>query len=421
MRRELRWTLVIGAVLFGCGLTLTALPAGAQAAEKDCVACHQKTTPGIVAQFQAGPEGHRDEGCQACHGEAHWKGAEDAALAAVPTPDTCATCHEEQVAQYKGGKHALAWAAMEAMPMFAHQPFARTPKDDLKACSGCHKVGLRSPEKKADVRYGTGACDSCHTRHTFSVKEAKDPRACMTCHMGFDHPQWEMWSTSKHGAIWQMEGDTGRAPTCQDCHMQDGHHGVMTGWGFLAVRLPLPEDPQWKADRITILQGLGVLDAAGNPTPRIEAVKAAKVARLTEEDFQAQRTKMLDTCSQCHARSYAETHLRLGDQTIQDADRLMAEAIRVVSGLYADGVLQKPEGWTFAPDLLQFYESPTAIEQELWTMFLEYRMRAFQGAFHMNPDYMHWYGWAEMKRALAEIKEEAHRLRVEKGHAGTSL
>lgn len=35
-------------------------------------------------------------------------------------------------------------------------------------------------------------------------------------------------------------------------------------------------------------------------------------------------------------------------------------------------------------------------------MFMEYRMRAFQGAFHFNPDYMHWYGWAPYKGVVAE-------------------
>jgi hydroxylamine dehydrogenase len=44
------------------------------------------------------------------------------------------------------------------------------------------------------------------------------------------------------------------------------------------------------------------------------------------------------------------------------------------------------------------------IEQALFKMFLEYRMRTFQGAFHANPDYTFWYGWAEMKAALTEIK-----------------
>ena len=40
-------------------------------------------------------------------------------------------------------------------------------------------------------------------------------------------------------------------------------------------------------------------------------------------------------------------------------------------------------------------------------MFMEYRMRAFQGAFHFNPDYMHWYGWAPLKESLQKIKDEA--------------
>lgn len=42
-------------------------------------------------------------------------------------------------------------------------------------------------------------------------------------------------------------------------------------------------------------------------------------------------------------------------------------------------------------------------------------MRSYQGAFHMNPDYQHWYGWAEMKRDLAEIRAEAKALRAEHG------
>jgi len=59
--------------------------------------------------------------------------------------------------------------------------------------------------------------------------------------MGFDHSQWEMWSTSKHGIRHQMKVDgilppTASAPTCQTCHMPEGNHDVHTAWGFLAVR-----------------------------------------------------------------------------------------------------------------------------------------------------------------------------------------
>jgi len=38
-------------------------------------------------------------------------------------------------------------------------------------------------------------------------------------------------------------------------------------------------------------------------------------------------------------------------------------------------------------------------------MFMDYRMKTFQGAFHINPDYTTWYGYAKMRQALAEIKE----------------
>lgn len=94
---------------------------------------------------------------------------------------------------FKKGKHALAWAATEAIPTIHYQPMVRT--EGMKGCGGCHKIGLKSPEQVADlaksgVRFGNASCNSCHTRHTFSVEEAKSPQACKTCHMGFDHPQW---------------------------------------------------------------------------------------------------------------------------------------------------------------------------------------------------------------------------------------
>jgi hydroxylamine dehydrogenase len=54
-------------------------------------------------------------------------------------------------------------------------------------------------------------------------------------------------------------------------------------------------------------------------------------------------------------------------------------------------------------------------EQELYVMFLEYRMRTFEGAFHMNePRLMHWYGWTPMKETLQKINDEAEKLRAEK-------
>jgi hypothetical protein len=309
---------------------------------------------------------------------------------------------------------------MEAMPTTHWQPMELT--EGVKGCGGCHKIGVKSQEqldalKASGSGFGIASCDSCHTRHTFSVKEASQPEACKTCHMGFDHPQWEMYSSSKHGVRHELKKsgalpETAAAPTCQTCHMQDGNHGVKTAWGFLAVRLPMPEDEQWTQDRVTILQALGVLDPKGNPTARLEVVKAADVARLTQEDWQEQRDKMLEACDQCHSINFAKAELEKGDQMIKAADRLMAEAIRVIVDLYQDEILVQPESYAYPfPDLLTFHDAPTSIEQKLFVMYLEHRMRTFQGTFHASPDYALWYGWSEMQRDLTEIKEMAQELR----------
>jgi len=235
--------------------------------------------------------------------------------------------------------------------------------------------------------------------------------------MGFDHPQWEMYSSSKHGVRSDLRQHTklleeAAGPTCQDCHQPDGNHEVRTPWGFLAVRLPLPEDDeQWKADQITILEGLGVLDADGT-TDRYDVVEAADVARLTQEAFDAERAKLLAVCSDCHSEKFALAEMEKGDETIREIDHLMAEAIRIVTAAYDQGRLEKDPDGQYFPDLLAFHDAPTVIEQRLFVMHLEHRMRAFQGVFHNNPDYSLWYGWSEMVRDLTAIKEMAADLGV---------
>lgn len=101
-----------------------------------------------------------------------------------------------------------------------------------------------------------------------------------------------------------------------------------------------------------------------------------------------------------------------GDQVIKADDHLMAEGIRTVAGLYKDGLLKKPDSYADPfPDLLFFHDAPTPIEQKLFVMFLEHRMRTFQGTFHANPDFALWYGWSEMQRDLTEIKHMAEEMR----------
>ncbi len=386
---------------------------------QNCIECHYKITPKIISDWEISKHRENQVDCSTCHGTEH-KTMTDYSKVETPTPETCKTCHEEKVNQYMKGKHALAWPAMNAMPTAHMQPMAMM--EGQKGCGGCHKIGVKSDEevkrlKAAGSVFGHASCDACHTRHTFSVKEAQQPQACQTCHSGFDHPQWEMYSGSKHGVRYLLKQNnvlppSTAAPTCQTCHMSQGNHEVRTAWGFLAVRLPMPEDKQWAQDRATILQALGVLDMKGNPTKFVDVVKAADVARLTQEAWQAERDKMTKICSDCHSDNFAKGELQKGDDIIRHADRLMAEAITTVANLYKDKIIKQPKNYPVAfPQLFTFHDAPTAIEQKLFVMFLEHRNRTFQGTFHANPDYAFWYGWSEMQRDLTYIKEKAEELR----------
>lgn len=215
------------------------------------------------------------------------------------------------------------------------------------------------PRQRAHHRRGFGlaSCDACHTRHTFSIAEARSPQACQTCHMGFDHPQWT-------------------------------------------------------ADRVAIRQALGVLDPAGKPTARLDVVKADDVARLDQASWQKERDGMLATCGGCHSAAYAKEQLAKSVDMIRQADHLMARGIQTVAALCQDGLLPGPKTYAAAfPDLLTFHDAPMVIEQKLFVRFLEHRMRAFQGSFHASDDYAMWYGWSELQRDLTEIKELAADLR----------
>jgi len=401
----------------------------ASASEDACIACHEKISPGQVADWRASTHSQEEVSCAECHGNAH-EGAEDPHKAYLPDENVCAECHAEQFEQFSMGKHNFGWTSMLALPVTHVEP------DELieggRGCGGCHNMGIKTDAQKEDqrakgYRYQNNSCDECHTRHVFSRKEALNPRACQQCHMGFDHPQWEMWSSSKHGSRY-LTGEAGDlpegavAPKCQTCHMADGNHENRTAWGFLGVRLPFPEDPQWKADRITILKALGVLNpVTGEPTKRIEAVKACDLARLTEEAWRQERDKMLKICTRCHSGSYVQEQLAMGDAMMQKADRLMAEAIEIVAGLYQDGIIEKPEGYPFAyPDFLYFMRTGggdtnrlSHIDQLLLRMYLKHRMRTFQAFFHVNPDYAYWYGWAMMVKDLGAIRELATTMRAQ--------
>ncbi len=412
------------------------LPGTTLAKENKCISCHKKVSPGQVKDWSVSAHAKNDVTCNVCHGDAHTS-AKDVAKVVLPDEHKCAECHEEQFNSFKKGKHQFGWTSLNALPVTHLEP------DELmeggKGCGGCHNMGIKTEAQKKEqhekgYRYQNNSCDECHTRHTFSKKEALNPRACQQCHMGYDHPQWEMWSSSKHGARYfaKQAGDLpkdAQAPTCQFCHLQDGTHENRTAWGFLGVRLPI-QDKEWADAQVVLLKALGVLNPeTGQPTARLEAVKAVQLARLDQKSWEAEREKMIKRCTTCHSEKYARTQLEMGDEMMKKTTIMLAEAINIVADLYKDGILKKRPGQPFAyPDFLYFMRTDYAsassdsykgmsknmshIEQVLFEMYMKHRMRAYQGFFHANPDYAYWYGWAMMTKDLGEIKDLAEQMRA---------
>lgn len=119
-------------------------------------------------------------------------------------------------------------------------------------------------------------------------------------------------------------------------------------------------------------------------------------------------------CQQCHSANFAKENLKNADLMIKASDKIFAEAINIVADLYRDGTIkQETNQATFPyPDLLTFYEVKTSIEESLYEMFMDFRMKTYQATFHQMPDYTTWYGYAKMKETLVEMKDMASQMRL---------
>ena len=144
------------------------LPANARAAE--CLECHIALSADSVADWRQSRHSEAGVGCADCHGSDHSTTA-DSDKARMPVPATCGQCHEDRVDEYSRGKHAFAWAALQAMPTTHAMPMVLA--DGMKGCGGCHKIGLKDEDeilrlKEGGSGFGFASCDSCHTRRSRS-------------------------------------------------------------------------------------------------------------------------------------------------------------------------------------------------------------------------------------------------------------
>ena len=419
------------------------LPHGVQTADS-CIDCHAKYEPIIVEQFKSSAMGQTGKqnprvdypldhiSCGNCHGFDH-----DAIMAdkgRVPEA-MCGTCHAQIYKEavldtghsYGPGPMNIGanWERNIAVPNYKEMP----RKVMEMGCDVCHSQAGATDDKywsEKEHKYIDGSslpfrngCIACHTRHSFSLVEARKPEACHTCHMGPDHPNYEAYEASKHGSIYGARGanwDFGapmtetklEAPTCAYCHMMIVHDD--------GTRVSSHNMTQ------KIIWGMGTQAAGG------------EIEDLTRRpENQAKRREMIKVCMTCHSEDRAREYLSAADAHKLEGDALVLEARDILSGLYKDkliepahakrsaGLLPGPHftaleipGGVAAHWPAGLYYDVSPIELEYFDMFFFSNLKSYKGAFHMAPDYAWWYGYAESLGHLARIRDDAERLRAER-------
>ena len=238
----------------------------------ECVTCHMEDTPGIVEQFGHSSMAAADVICRDCHEVSEgYPGSvahEGTYVLQRPTTAMCAACHETEAEQFIQSRHALPsyvavfgntdlsadmQAQFESIPEGGYAPdksrnaIAALEGDQMTpfTCEGCHNIG------RPAVDGSVGQCFDCHLRHTFSLEQVRKPETCNACHIGPDHPQWEIYQESPHGiaymtigADWEWEAEPGTlgveefpAPTCATCHI--------SGFGTVATSHDVGERLTW--------------------------------------------------------------------------------------------------------------------------------------------------------------------------------
>ncbi|HYL55596.1 MAG TPA: multiheme c-type cytochrome [Gemmatimonadales bacterium] len=421
---------------------LTNLPHGSLD-PKSCAPCHAKLEPTIVRQFEASAMGRpgmqdsrviypiRQITCADCHGRDH-----DAIMASkgrVPEV-VCGGCHAQiykehvlDVGHSYGpgpGNLGVNWERNIGVPHYKEMP----RKVMEMGCDACHAQAGASDQKYwsdslhryvdlSSLVYRNG-CIACHTRHSFSLEEARKPEACYTCHMGPDHPNYESYMASKHGSIYVARGKswdwaqfldqaTYDTPTCAYCHMVYVSDGGVRSVSHNMTR--------------KIIWGMGVQAASG-------ALKDLASA----PEGQAKRKEMIKVCMTCHSEDKARGYLESADAHKLAGDALVTDARGILAGLYHDGLIRPSHAATSAGLLpgprftalelpgsvaqhspTSLYYDVTPIEREYFDMFFFSALKSYKGAFHMSPDYAWWYGYADELGHLATIRDDAERLRSE--------
>ncbi len=358
----------------------------------DCVTCHREKSPGIVSQFSHSAMAAAKVTCRDCHEvEADYPGAalhEGSYILAAPTTAKCQKCHEDEVAQFYQSRHSLpAYVAVAGsknlsqtlLAMYQAVPegsfTADKPRNAIAvlegdavmpfACENCHSVGLPAADDSV------GRCQKCHLRHEFSLAQARKPETCNNCHIGPDHPQWEIYQESPHGILyatrgadWNWDAPAGNltvadfpAPTCAVCHM--------SGFG-----------------------GTGTTHDVGD---RLSWFLFASIS-TQRPGWQDNRARMQSVCSECHNETFVQNLFTTADAATQQVNTWVQASNDLVAPLQKQNLIKtadynEPIDFTYY-DLWHFYGRTTKF-----------------GAWMQGADYSQWHGAYPLQETMATLRE----------------
>ncbi len=360
--------------------------------DDQCVVCHRRATPGIVQQYGHSTMAAAEVGCRDCHEvNANYPGAvehQETHVLRTPTTAMCEQCHIAEVAQYNQSRHALPayvafagsadltgdqLAAYEAIPEGGFKPdkmrnalFAMEgPAVTRFACESCHNIGKPAPDGSI------GQCQKCHLRHEFTLEQARKPETCNACHIGPDHPQWEIYQESPHGIAyatsgdgWNWEAEPGTltvsdfpAPTCATCHI--------SGFGAAGTTHDVGERLTWYL-----------------------------FAPISERrpGWQDNKVRMQGVCTECHNQNFLDEFYTAADAATEAVNAWVRQSDEMVAPLKEQGLL------TSEP----FDEPIDFVYFELWH---HWGRTAKFGTWMQGPDYTQWHGAYEVLSDLAELHD----------------
>jgi len=345
----------------------------------DCISCHQEKNPGMYQQWKNSQHGQNDIGCIDCHGAQ----VEDldafehhgAHIATLVTPKDCGVCHEIEAEQATNSYHAHAGEILESNDAYLAHAAGGHPIA-IVGCESCHggkvKIDPASPNKLSAETWpnsgigrlnpdgSKGSCNACHSRHSFSVEQARQPENCGKCHLGPDHPQKEIFEESKHGIAyfahknkmnldkddWVVGKDYYEAPTCATCHMS------------ATPNQPLTHD-------------------VGN---RISWT-LRPIVSVKKENWEAKRGNMQDVCLNCHQQTFIDGHYYQYDALVHlYNDKFAKPAKKIIGMLKKKGVLENKAAFS------------NEVEWQFWELWHHEGRRARMGTAMMGPDYAWWHG-----------------------------